>query len=353
MHWPKNRLRTWLKIFVTASVAILAAMSFRGGHASAQDFPNLVGRIEGDDVEVVTTTPAGVETNGAPTVVANGSDVTLRSGHAILLLNSGGTISVCGPAHFKMLTSAGAVTLALDYGRVHPVLNSPEIFTIYTPTIIATPIAISGTSRDLTVGLEQGGEMCVLTARGAMRVEPQFSDQSMIIPQGGVATLAGGQIESILGDAADCSCDFPRASLERARPSPPPREISALRRPLPPQRKKPDVSPPVIPAAGEPIYTVIMPALSFDANSPAPPPDADPETILLVREVRIRSSAFYRGHVNPAPAQASIAPVATPAPPKSDEDRPSEPQPGLLDRVRNFFRKFSSGAPCAGAGCKS
>ena len=124
MRRPRNQLQIGLKILAAVSLAVVAVMSFRGGRISAQDMPSLVGRIEGDDVEVVTTTPAGVETNAAPTVVASGSEVTLRSGHALLLLNSGGTISVCGPAHFKIVKSANAITLALDYGRVHPELDS-------------------------------------------------------------------------------------------------------------------------------------------------------------------------------------------------------------------------------------
>jgi hypothetical protein len=353
MQRPRNRLRSWLTIFAAVSLAVLAAMSLRGGRTSAQDFPVLVGRIEGDDLEVVTTTPTGVETNAAPTVVASGSDVTLRSGHALLMLNSGGTISVCGPAHFKLVKSAGAVTLALDYGRVHPTLESPDLFMIYTPTIIATPIAIAGASRDLTVGLEQSGEMCVLTTRGAMRVEPQFSDQSLIVPQGGTVTLAGGQIESLRGDPSACSCDFPRARLERAKPSLPPREISTLSRPRQPEQKKSDNASAPAASTEEPVYTVLMPPISFDANSPTPPPDPDPATILLVREVRLRSSAIYRGHVNPAPAQASIASSAAPAQPISGEDRPLEPPPGFLNRVRNFFRKLTGRGPCLGAGCNS
>jgi hypothetical protein len=169
-------LASWTKIFAVALLTIVATLSIRNAHISAQDLPAAVGRIEGDDLEVVTTTPTGIETNAAPTFVASGSDITLRSGHALLLLNAGGEISICGPAHFKLIKSSGAVTVALDYGRVHPSLESTDAFTIYTPTIVATPIAISGGPRDMTVGLEQNGEMCVLTARGAMRVKPQFSD---------------------------------------------------------------------------------------------------------------------------------------------------------------------------------
>jgi hypothetical protein len=296
--------------------------------------------------------------------------VTLRSGHALLLLNAGGEISVCGPAHFKLIKSSGAVTLALDYGRVHPSMESSETFTIYTPTIVATPIAIAQGPRDMTVGLEQSGQMCVVTARGAMRVETQFSDQSMIVPQGGTATLVGGQIASLQLDASACSCEFQRAHME-APPKPevpapsrtqPPLDIGTLAAPLPPQLKRTENTPPPSAPDKEPIYTVLMPPLSFNANAPEPPPQPapaptpSPETILLVREVRLRPSVEFRGHVNPAPVQAVAVQVSPPTPalasPPSD-DRPATPQPGIFDRVRNFFRKLTGKQPCAGAGCNS
>jgi hypothetical protein len=356
-------LATGTKIFAVALLTILATLSIRDAHISAQDFPAVVGRIEGDDLQVVTTTPSGIETDAAPTVVASGSDITLRSGHALLLLNAGGEISICGPAHFKLIKSSGALTVALDYGRVHPSLESADGFTIYTPTIVATPIAISGGPRDMTVGLDQSGEMCVLTAQGAMRVEPQFSDQSMIVPQGGKVSLAGGQIESLQADATACSCDYPRAHLEPPASAPPPqsqppRDVGVLAPPLPPQRKGTENSPPPSASTEEPVYTVLMPPLSFDSNSPEPPanPPADPapETILLVREVRLRPSVEFRGHVNSAPSQA-VARPASPAAPAPNDDRPPASQPGLLDRVRTFFRRLTSASPgpCAGAGCTS
>ena len=358
---PRKHLANCTQIFVVALLTIVATLSIRRAHISAQDFPAAVGRIEGDDIEVVTTTPTGIETNAAPTVVASGSDITLRSGHALLLLNAGGEISICGPAHFKLIKSSGAVTLALDYGRVHPSLESSDPFTIYTPTIVATPIAISGGPRDMTVGLEQNGGMCVLTTRGAMRVEPQFADQSVIVPQGGTVSLVGGQIESLLADASACSCDFPRARMEPPKPALPARsqpardalDVGALAPPLPPpQRKRTESSPPPPASAGEPVYTVLMPPLSFDASSPEPPPDPAPETILLVREVRLRPSVEFRGHVNPAPTQAAATAVP-PAAPAPADDRPPVSPPSLLDRVRTFFRRLTSASrgPCAGAGC--
>jgi hypothetical protein len=252
-----------------------------------------------------------------------------------------------------MLKSSGAVTLALDYGRVHPSLDNADTFTIYTPTIIATPIAIAGGERDMTLGLEQGGEMCVLTKTGAMRVEPQFSDQSLLVPQGGTVSMSGGQVQSLHGDVSACSCEYPRASMKPVQPPTPPREISALHHPVEPETKKEKDSPPPPVPAEEPVYTVIMPPLTFDANSPTPPPDPDPETILLVREVRMRPSVVYRGHVNPAPPKASATTVAALTTSRPSDDRPVETQPGLVDRVRNYFHRITGWGPCAGVGCKN
>jgi hypothetical protein len=344
----RNWFETRLKAFAITLLVVLAAISLTPARLSTQNMPVIVGRIEGDDLAVKTTTNSGVEINAGPTVVANGSDVTVRSGHALLLFDAGGEVSICGPAHFTVVKSTGAITLALDYGRVHPSLDSSETFTIYTPQVVATPVAISGARRDTTLGLDQNGEMCILTARGAMRVEPQFAGQSLIVPQGGVVNLSDGQVESLHSDASSCSCDFPRASMERPRPATS-QEISALRRPLEPNRKKlGTATPPAHPQ--EPVYTVIMPPLSFDASSPAPPPDPNPETILLVREVRMRPTVVFRGHVNPAPVQTTPSVVASP-PPKPADDRPAPSQPGIIARMQNFFRKLTGQAPCAGAGC--
>jgi hypothetical protein len=341
-----------VKIAAAALLTYAAAFSIRNARISAQDFPAIIGRIEGDDVEVVTQTPSGSEKDAGSTVVANGSDVTLHSGRALLLLNGGGQISICGPAHFKMVKSSGALTLALDYGRVHPSLESSDGFTIYMPTMVATPIAIGGGSRDMTVGLEQGGEMCIVTTRGAMRVEPQFSDQSMIIPQGGTVSLAEGQIVSLHADASACSCEFSRARLQAPRSSQPAqsstqqsdREIATLAKPLPAERKKPEPKQPASTSSNEPIYTVLMPPLTFDAKSPEPPPDPSPETILLVREVRVRPSVEFQGHVNPAPAPPptpAAAVVPSPAEPPQPPP-PAKTETGFVDRVRAFFHRLMS-----------
>jgi hypothetical protein len=363
----KSHLAIGVKLFSAALLAVVATVSLRDAHISAQDFPAVIGRIEGDDLEVATTTPSGVEKDAAPTAVASGSDVTLRSGHALLMLNTGGEISVCGPAHFKLIQSSGSVTLALDYGRVHPSLETSDAFSIYTPTIVATPIAIAGGLRDTTLGLEPGGEMCVLTARGALRVEPQFAEQSILVPQGGSVSLSGGQVSSLQADASACSCDYPRAHLDAPAPATPPASASAARSqppldigllasPVAPPRRKIDNVPPPSASGKEPVYTVLMPALSFSANAPEPPPAPAPETIMLAREVRLRPLYEYRGRVNPAPEQAAVPPSQPLPTASASHEKQSPPsKPSLLDRMRNFFRslttKNGSGPPCAGVGC--
>jgi hypothetical protein len=342
--WTKNSF----KVFACALLVVLIAALLANARFPDQDPPAVVARIEGDDLAVTTAYNGQIEINHGPTAVASGSDVTVHSGGALLMLNSGGEISICGPAHFTLHKTADAITLALDYGRVHPLLDTSETFTIYTPLVVATPIAISGTRRDSTLGLDQSGEMCILADRGAMRVEPQFAGQSIIVPQGGIANLSGGQIESLKGDASTCSCNFQRPVADQPKaPAPAPevstREFAALSHPVQPELKKSEASAPA--SSPEPVYTVLMPPLTFDANSPAPPPDPSPETILLVREVRMRPSVVLHGHVNPAPVQTPPAPSETAAPPAPADARRTDSPPGLMTRVRNFFRKLTGQAP--------
>ena len=343
----------------------LAALTVARGRAFPQFSPAIVGRIDGDDVVVKTAMGAVDEVNTAPTVAASGSEVTVGAGNALLELDGGGKVSICGPAHFTLLKSGGALTLALDYGRVHSSLDTPNEVTIYTPMIVATPISVSGGSRDITVGLERSGEMCVLAARGAMRVQQQLSGQSLLVPEGGAVGLTDGQVASLGSGPVSCSCEY--SQISRAKPesrTPSPHELSVLRPPSTPKQIIPAAPPP----AEEPIYTVLMPALTFDASAPEPPPDPSPEMILLMREARVRPLAVFRGHVNAAPlppvtAAAAAAPAAPePAPyaarnaardPAREEDRAANSQPGLLDRVWNFLRRVSGRPPCVGVGCRS
>ncbi|MBZ5645523.1 MAG: hypothetical protein LAO19_22445, partial [Acidobacteriia bacterium] len=75
--------------------------------------------------------------------------------------------------------------------------------------------------------------------------------------------------------------------------------------------------------------------------------------ILLVREVRLNPSAVFHGHVNPAPAQTVAEAPVMASPEKHVQPQPAEPQPGIMDRLRNFYRKLTGRGPCAGSGCTS
>ncbi len=319
--------------------------------------PATVGRIEGEDIAVKGAVSVEVGNGRSTTVLASGSEVTVRSGQARLVLVDGGEIGVCAPAHFSLLKSGGAITLALEYGRVHPRLERGVSLTIYTPLIVATPISIADGPRDATLGLEATGAMCVLAASGAVRVEQQLTGQSLLVPQSGEVTFAGGQLESLRGAAGNCHCDVLAA---KAAPPPPPRppELSVpvspglarptkppvmpVKTPVPESREEPN--PPKI---EEPIYKVIMPPLTFDAAAPAPPPDPGPDTILLVREVRVRPAELFHGRVEGAPVPPASPATALAAVP---EDAPKSTL-GAFAKLRRFFRRVFSREPCAGAGC--
>jgi hypothetical protein len=344
-------------------------------HLRAQD---TVGKIEGDEIAVKNPLSVEVENGRTTALLASGSDVTVRAGQARLVLTDGGEIGICGPAHFTVLKSNGAVTLALDYGRVHARPTGPGALIIYTPFVVARPIAIGDGQRDATVGLEPSGTMCVLAARGAVRIEQQLSGQSLLVPQGGEIQLAGGELSTLRGASGACQCEALSTRKEPAPSKPPefsvpapagqPRDSKPTEKPAPPVKtdvaEKTEIPPLVTdrpapfgtsgpPATEEPIYKVFMPPLTFDAAAPAPPPDPDPQTIILMRSVRVQPAAVYRGHVVPAPP-----PMMKPAPPvqvaqvllpRADDSPKSEPS--LFAKIWTIFRRGSSKGPCAGAGC--
>src|SRR5262249_42029717 len=140
-------------------------------------------------------------------VVISGSEVTVRSGQARIVLAGGGEIAICGPAHFSLLKSGDAVTVALDYGRVHPTVSGAAQVTVFTPEVVATAVAINQEERDLTVGLSREGALCAVAAHGAVRIEQQLSGQSVLVPQGGAANLVDGQLSAQREGQTDCGCD--------------------------------------------------------------------------------------------------------------------------------------------------
>src|SRR5271169_2268304 len=175
---PKVRRVSWS--------ARLALLGLLGGMilicpraARGQDSPfGAIGRVEGRDVSCENGTPASGETStvGQSIFVSNGTVVTVHSGQALLTLFAGGQVDVCGPAKFTVLLSGGSITLALNFGRMRVELPANTALRIFTPTIIGTPLDISGGARDVTVGLSLDDSLCVRATSGAIQLEHQFTE---------------------------------------------------------------------------------------------------------------------------------------------------------------------------------
>ena len=323
---------------------------------AAQAPPETVGRIEGEDIVVKGAARVDVESGRSTTVLASGSEVTVRSGQARLVLVEGGEIGICAPAHFSLLKSGGAITLALNYGRLRVRLEPGVPLTVFSPLILAMPIAVGSGPRDVTIGLEASGEMCALAARGAVRIEQQLTSQSILVPQSGEVALAAGMLESLHGTSGSCQCEVLSARTEPPpRPKPPELSVPApahLARPVQPvkpeSKKVENLEEAKPPAIEQPVYKVMMPPLTFDAAAPAPPPDPSPETILLVREVRVQPEVVFRGRVEPPPARPAKQPVQAAS---AKADTLPKKQGGVFGKIGGFFRRIFGRKPCAGAGC--
>ena len=282
----------------------------------------VIGRLSGDDVSV--TGAAGFENeNGRTTaLLASGSNLTLRSGQAKIDLPDDGDIILCGPAHLSILKSGAAITIALDYGQVHLQVRAAAQITVYTPLLVVTPAAIGDRERDLTVGLDQKGELCVTVLFGAMRIEEQFSGESLIVPQGGDIEIPGGELRSLRTGTRKCSCEL-LVSQNNMR-----KQIE-LSVPAHPSPNSPNV-PRAPEAVNPPIYRIDMPPLTFDASSPAPPPLPGPEAMLIIRESVADPQISFRGAITPA----------LPAPPSAESRSLSQShiaKPSFFARLFGIF----------------
>lgn len=262
---------------------------------------------------------------------------------------------------------------------------------------------IGADSRDATIGLETSGAMCVHTISGAARLEQQLTGQSVLVPQGGEVSLTGGQLDATISAPSACRCEIAVAKNDLPLPT---RStgLSALApqtefRPNPPApqsvyvpekktenksvESKKDVENKMEvanggakpfegnesgkrggpPAVEQPVYKVLMPPLAFDAKSPAAPPDPSPDTILLVRTVRLRPTVVFHGRVEPSPvitktprssentfsAQRSAPKLEQPpsvpleqppSVPKDAKTGNSDAKPNILAKMRNFFHRL-------------
>jgi hypothetical protein len=338
--WP-GTLFLRAGVAAAALAALLACPSLR---AQATP-PGAIGRLEGNDVSIDTGagTGAAAVSSSAAGPVFNGSVVTVHDGRARLTLAIGGEVDICGPAKLTLLQSGGAITLALDFGRIHLQILRGTSLRIFTPTIIATPLDIGGETRDITAGLDMNDSLCVLATSGAIRLEQQFTGEGIIVPQAGEFFLNAGKLVPIAGAPGSCACaamhaqsapppQIPVMGVSSSAPlAPPPQPAESASSAAPPAAKTAEPGPepnvqlrvlaqaddvhPTVPPAKDvapppppdamPEYKIIMPPLGFSASSPTPPQDPPMDAVLLVRTVHVEPEYEFTGHVE-APQMASL-----------------------------------------------
>ena len=325
--------------------ALLAGVFASRGRADNPPSSDSVGTIEGDSISVEG--PMSVESvrGQVKTMLRSGSDVHIKSGQARIDLVEGGSITVCGPAHFSVLKSSGSLTVALDSGAIHAHIEGSLSLTVYTAQIQARSLAIGGGAQEILAGLDSSGAMCVRASKGAVRVEQQLTGQSVLIPQGGDVTLTNGQLESLHDTAGKCVCEMMPTTVVSS-------QVSGL---ASTEELKKKASQPKTTAAApanaaaeppqkteEPVYQVFMPPLHYDASTKTQP-EYDPKLIVLVRRARVRPTLIFQGKVEGDPV---VAQVALPQPPltssqKTDPARKPEDD-STWNRVRSFFHKLWS-----------
>ncbi len=324
---------------IVLSVLVLAA----GIDLRAQGEPEPVGRIEGDDIAVKSQVSSPGEAGARAAALSNGSEVTVRSGQARIVLAEGGEIDVCGPAQFTVLKNSGALTLALHFGRLHLRIAPTLPLTVYSALLIATPVSIGGEPRDQVVGLQATGALCVFALRGAVRLEQQLTGASIVLPQAGEIELPDGQLDSLHNSGGSCRCDVVLAKDLPQPPKPPEAGVNtanSVNRSQAADKKEE----PKAPVGEDPKWTVVMPPLVFDASSLPLPPEPNPDAALLYREARPRSEPPRTPEAE-APAATSQKNTAAEANPSPEQKPAAEQKRGFLGRVKHFFRRLFGGKP--------
>jgi hypothetical protein len=312
-----------------------------GAHADNPQLGDAVGAIEGEAITVQGPMSVDSSNGQIKTILRSGSDVQVKSGSAHIDLVEGGNITICGPSHFSVLKSGGALTIALDRGTIHGHVEGQLSLTIYTAQIEARPIAIGGGPQDFLVGLDSSGTMCIRPSKGAVRIEQQLTGQNLLIPQNGDVSLANGQLETLKTSPGQCACELQLSAKEPEYST----QVSGLASTEELKKRaaeaKPD--PPAGPPAvkEEPIYQVFMPPLHYDASAKVQQ-DYDPSLIVLVRRARVRPTLIFQGKVEGDPVVAQVTAPAPSAMQKTETTAKKAEDDTTWNRVRTFFHKLWS-----------
>jgi|SRR5579859_614306 len=385
-----------LKKFGVFGASLLLACGILATRSGAQATTPILGEIAGDDISVLG--PSHIVNGGSSRAITfgGGSTVIVHAGKARVEFVGGGELEICGPAKFSVLASGEALTVALSFGRVHVKFDASRPITIYTPLIVATPMAIGDQPRDATIGLMNTGAMCVLAGRGAVQVQQQLSGETLVVPQPSEILLQGTSLRAAQATSGSCRCDFDEASARApvpppgivakeqtsqdplaGPPEPLPKNVDKTPRPTgadsatsqistqrtnakkdqPTERPASRSATSALPPAKEPVTKIDLPPIGYDATSAtATAVPLSVATLMLANEAKVEPEWIFHGTVAEPPRATESASI------KTAQHAPAEITPkqqsgkrttkkGFWTKLHDFFVGSPAKTDCVGEGC--
>lgn len=346
-HWIALRARTQRKPlnhrFLCGALLFCCGVFSATARAQTPETFVPLGEIIGNQVSI--SGPSRAITNGSVRAIefSSGDAIVVFASKARVEFAGGGEVDICGPAKFTVLSSGQALTIALNFGRVHVRFDALRPITVYTAMVVATPLSLGDRPRDAVVDLTNTGAMCVLAAQGAVRLQNQLSGETVIVPQPSEVLVPGTSLASLPAAAGQCRCDFDEPTPQSTTtPAPlsalPPPAPAPTEQTVPPQLPKssaaqnPPTPPPQSPAqasatTSQPILKATLPPIGYDAASPTE--TAEPlsvATLMLAQQTVVHPAWVFHGTVVASRNKQNAS--STSVPPK---------KPGFWAKLRHFF----------------
>lgn len=388
-----------LKTSGALAASLFLACGISATRAAAQTTAPVLGEIAGDDISVLGPSHIVQGNSSRAITFGGGSTVIVHAGKARVELVGGGELEICGPAKFSVLASGEALTVALSFGRVHVKFDASRPITIYTPMIVATPMAIGDQPRDAAIGLTNTGAMCVLAARGAVQVQQQLSGETLVVPQPSEILLQGtASLGAARAASGSCRCDFDESSVQTSassagivaqvqttqksspsQPEPSPQNAHKASSPAgadsatsqistatqrtigkkdePTERPTSPSEISSLPPANQPVTKINLPPIGYDATGATE--TAEPlsvATLMLAKEVKVEPEWIFHGTVVEPPRATKSSSI------KTAQHTPAEiaakQQSSKHTTKKSFWTKlhdFFAGSPkkmdCVGEAC--
>ena len=388
-----------LKKFGTLGASLLLACGIFAVRTGAQAAEPILGEIAGDDISVLGPSHIVNGNSSRAITFGGGSTVIVHAGKARVEFVGGGELEICGPAKFSVLASGEALTVALSFGRVHVKFDASRPITIYTPLIVATPMAIGDQPRDVTVGLMNTGAMCVVAARGAVQVQQQLSGETLVVPQPSEILLQGtSSLGAARAASGICQCDFDESSArssaspagivaqgqtsqklspgqpepfqQNARKASSPAGADSATSEIPTatqrtnaKRDEPTEQPAsrsatsALPPADRPITKIDLPPIGYDATNATE--TAEPlsvATLMLAKEAKVEPEWIFHGTVAEPPRAPKSTGIKTAqhTPAKimaKQQSNKHTAKKSFWTRLHDFFAGSPAKTDCVGEGC--